>query len=70
MHSVMIAIEYSYKLGRKSILCANLASFCTDSHIYIYHCLAWHDYVQSVFRFSEVDSHEQWYVEGRNFEGI
>ena len=36
MCSVMIAIEYSNKLGRKNILIygASLAGNCTDSHIY------------------------------------
>ena len=36
MLSVMIAIEYSYKLGRINVLIydVDLAGFCSDSHIF------------------------------------
>ena len=39
MHSVMIAIKYSYKLDRRkyfNLLC-ELGWFCKDSHNYAYH---------------------------------
>ena len=38
MRSVMIAIEYSHKLGRKIILVygANWVNYCSDGHIFSY----------------------------------